>query len=62
MLAGIGLQGQPITAIEPEHEINDVCHVPSSGLVLMAMDDATLLSYYIPVSFVLRQCHLPLSL
>ena len=43
-------QGQSLTTIEPDNEINDVCHVPNSGLVLMAMDHTTLLSYYIPVS------------
>ena len=47
----LALQGQSITTIEPDNEINDVCHVPNSGLVLMAMDHTTLLSYYIPVSF-----------
>ena len=44
------LQGSAYTSIEPEHDINKVCHLPNSGMVLMAQEDPKLLAYYIPVS------------
>lgn len=36
--------------MEPAHPLNQVCHVPESGLVLMAVEDPKMQAYYIPVS------------
>ncbi|XP_033645409.1 nucleolar protein 10-like [Asterias rubens] len=36
------------TAIEPEHDINDMCLVPSSGLILTANETPKLGVYFIP--------------
>ncbi len=44
------IQGSAYTSIEPEHGINQVHHLPGSGLVLMAVEDPKMLAYYVPVS------------
>lgn len=44
------MQGTAFTSVEPEQSINDLCHLPSSGLVFMATEHTQILSYYIPVS------------
>ena len=43
------LQGSTHTCIEPQHNINRVCHLADSGLLLMAVEDPKLLAYYVPV-------------
>ncbi|XP_033117481.1 nucleolar protein 10-like [Anneissia japonica] len=40
--------GKPFTSIETEHNINDMCLVPNSGLVLMANEAPTMLTYFVP--------------
>nr|XP_054772894.1 nucleolar protein 10-like [Lytechinus pictus] len=41
--------GKPYVTVEAEHDFNDVCLVPNSGLMLMACEAPKLLSYFIPV-------------
>ncbi|TPX38892.1 hypothetical protein SeMB42_g06555 [Synchytrium endobioticum] len=36
------------TSIEPTHDINDICAVDNSGLILVANEGVQILSYYIP--------------
>ncbi|TPX34909.1 hypothetical protein SmJEL517_g02622 [Synchytrium microbalum] len=36
------------TSIEPTHDINDVCVIDNSGLILVANEGVQILSYYIP--------------
>ena len=40
--------GAPYASIEPEDDINDVCVVPDSGLVLVAVESKDINSFYIP--------------
>ncbi|XP_071965138.1 nucleolar protein 10-like [Antedon mediterranea] len=40
--------GKPFTSIETENDINDMCLVPNSGLVLMANEAPTMLTYFVP--------------
>jgi ribosome biogenesis protein ENP2 len=40
--------GSPFTAVEPEHQINDVCYLQETGMIFMACEDSKMLSYYIP--------------
>ncbi|XP_041484227.1 nucleolar protein 10-like [Lytechinus variegatus] len=40
--------GKPYVTVEAEHDFNDVCLVPNSGLMLMACEAPKLLSYFIP--------------
>eukprot|EP00057_Strongylocentrotus_purpuratus_P034480 XP_795412.3 PREDICTED: LOW QUALITY PROTEIN: nucleolar protein 10 [Strongylocentrotus purpuratus] len=40
--------GKPYVTVEAEHDFNDVCLVPNSGLMLMACEEPKLLSYFIP--------------
>ncbi|XP_062506738.1 nucleolar protein 10-like [Corticium candelabrum] len=40
--------GTPVTAIEPQSDIHDICVYPSSGLIFMANEGEKILSYYIP--------------
>ena len=46
------IQGAPFTALEPGHDINQVCPVPGTGLIFMAVENTQMLSYYIPVSYI----------
>ncbi|XP_076441334.1 nucleolar protein 10-like [Babylonia areolata] len=40
--------GKPYTSIEPESDLNSLCVVPESGLVLMANEAPKILTYYVP--------------
>lgn len=40
--------GKVFTSIEPGRNLNDLCIIPNSGLILMANEDKRMLSYYIP--------------
>uniref|UniRef100_A0A8C3WKN6 Nucleolar protein 10 n=1 Tax=Catagonus wagneri TaxID=51154 RepID=A0A8C3WKN6_9CETA len=42
-------QGKILTSLEPEHDINDVCLYPSSGMLLTANESPKMGIYYIPV-------------
>ncbi|XP_073192121.1 nucleolar protein 10 isoform X2 [Lepidochelys kempii] len=42
-------QGKIFTSMEPEHDINDVCLYPNSGMLLTANEDPKMNIYYIPV-------------
>uniref|UniRef100_A0A673UU32 Nucleolar protein 10 n=1 Tax=Suricata suricatta TaxID=37032 RepID=A0A673UU32_SURSU len=42
-------QGKMFTSLEPEHDINDVCLYPDSGMLLMANETPKMGIYYIPV-------------
>ena len=37
-------------AVEPEHDVNDLCYIRGTGLLFMAAEDVKMMSYYIPVS------------
>lgn len=50
MFAFVSLQGKPFVSIEPEADINDVCVVPNSGLILMANEAPKMSIYFTPVS------------
>ncbi|CAM4530825.1 unnamed protein product [Lepidochelys olivacea] len=41
--------GKIFTSMEPEHDINDVCLYPNSGMLLTANEDPKMNIYYIPV-------------
>ncbi|XP_068928366.1 nucleolar protein 10 isoform X1 [Petaurus breviceps papuanus] len=43
------LQGKIFTSLEPEHDINDVCLYPDSGMLLTANETPKMGIYYIPV-------------
>ncbi|KAJ1764468.1 Small ribosomal subunit biogenesis [Coemansia sp. RSA 2523] len=40
--------GKVFTSIEPTNDINDVCHMPNSGLLFVAGESAEIQSYFIP--------------
>ncbi|XP_041358765.1 nucleolar protein 10-like isoform X2 [Gigantopelta aegis] len=40
--------GKAFTAIEPGTDLNDLCQVPSSGLLFMANEAPKIMTYYIP--------------
>lgn len=40
--------GSAHTSVEPAHPLNQMCHIPESGLVLMAVEDPKMQAYYIP--------------
>uniref|UniRef100_A0A8D1LUU4 Nucleolar protein 10 n=1 Tax=Sus scrofa TaxID=9823 RepID=A0A8D1LUU4_PIG len=42
-------QGKIFTSLEPEHDINDVCLYPNSGMLLTANESPKMGIYYIPV-------------
>uniref|UniRef100_F7G6T0 Nucleolar protein 10 n=1 Tax=Monodelphis domestica TaxID=13616 RepID=F7G6T0_MONDO len=42
-------QGKIFTSLEPEHDINDVCLYPDSGMLLTANENPKMGIYYIPV-------------
>ncbi|EMP42003.1 Nucleolar protein 10 [Chelonia mydas] len=42
--------GKIFTSMEPEHDINDVCLYPNSGMLLTANEDPKMNIYYIPRS------------
>uniref|UniRef100_A0AAA9SQR8 Nucleolar protein 10 n=1 Tax=Bos taurus TaxID=9913 RepID=A0AAA9SQR8_BOVIN len=42
-------QGKIFTSLEPEHDLNDVCLYPSSGMLLTANEAPKMGIYYIPV-------------
>ncbi|XP_044519573.1 nucleolar protein 10 isoform X3 [Gracilinanus agilis] len=42
-------QGKIFTSLEPEHDINDVCLYPDSGMLLTANETPKMGIYYIPV-------------
>uniref|UniRef100_A0A667GAJ5 Nucleolar protein 10 n=1 Tax=Lynx canadensis TaxID=61383 RepID=A0A667GAJ5_LYNCA len=42
-------QGKIFTSLEPEHDINDVCLYPNSGMLLTANETPKMGIYYIPV-------------
>ncbi|XP_044774417.1 nucleolar protein 10 isoform X3 [Neomonachus schauinslandi] len=42
-------QGKIFTSLEPEHDINDVCLYPNSGMLLTASETPKMGIYYIPV-------------
>nr|XP_034370293.1 nucleolar protein 10 isoform X2 [Arvicanthis niloticus] len=42
-------QGKIFTSLEPEHDLNDVCLYPSSGMLLTANESPKMGIYYIPV-------------
>ncbi|XP_028352431.1 nucleolar protein 10 isoform X2 [Physeter macrocephalus] len=42
-------QGKIFTSLEPEHDINDVCLSPNSGMLLTANETPKMGIYYIPV-------------
>uniref|UniRef100_A0ABI7XGD5 Nucleolar protein 10 n=1 Tax=Felis catus TaxID=9685 RepID=A0ABI7XGD5_FELCA len=42
-------QGKIFTSLEPEHDINDVCLYPGSGMLLTANETPKMGIYYIPV-------------
>uniref|UniRef100_A0A8C0AL39 Nucleolar protein 10 n=1 Tax=Bos mutus grunniens TaxID=30521 RepID=A0A8C0AL39_BOSMU len=42
-------QGKIFTSLEPEHDLNDVCLYPSSGMLLTASEAPKMGIYYIPV-------------
>ena len=50
------VKGSPFTAVEPEHQINDVCYLQETGMIFMACEDSKMLSYYIPVSIYMYVC------
>uniref|UniRef100_A0ABK0LEG4 Nucleolar protein 10 n=1 Tax=Rattus norvegicus TaxID=10116 RepID=A0ABK0LEG4_RAT len=41
--------GKIFTSLEPEHDLNDVCLYPSSGMILTANESPKMGIYYIPV-------------
>ncbi|NXX92767.1 NOL10 protein, partial [Centropus bengalensis] len=41
--------GKIFTSMEPEHDINDVCLYPNSGMLMTANEDPKMNIYYIPV-------------
>lgn len=43
-------QGSTYTSIEPQHDINKMCHLADTGMILMAVEDPKMLAYYVPVS------------
>uniref|UniRef100_A0A2K5K301 Uncharacterized protein n=1 Tax=Colobus angolensis palliatus TaxID=336983 RepID=A0A2K5K301_COLAP len=42
-------QGKIFTSLEPEHDLNDVCLYPNSGMLLTASETPKMGIYYIPV-------------
>lgn len=40
--------GEPYAAMEPSVDINDICHVPESGMFFMANESVPMHTYYIP--------------
>ena len=40
--------GRPFTAVEPEHEVNDLCSWPGTGLFLLATEAKQLVPYFVP--------------
>lgn len=45
------LQGSAFTAIQPESDINALCYLSGTGLLLLATEDTKMLAYYTPVSY-----------
>lgn len=40
--------GEPLTAIQPESDLNSMCLVPESGLIFLANESPQILTYYLP--------------
>ena len=49
------LQGKPYTSIEGETELNNLCLIPDSGMLFMATEAPKILSYYIPVRWLIMK-------
>lgn len=42
------LTGDPYTSLEPSVDINDVCHLPDTGMFFMANEGSPMHTYYVP--------------
>jgi len=45
------MQGTPLTAVEGDAALNDLCLVPNTGMFFAATETQKMLSYFVPVSF-----------